>query len=103
MAVVEVRAKKTSSILIKLKNNLKLDSEGDFVIFEENFDTLRFVKNDYLIAVQVNGNSVDLRRKNSEEINQLITSAISEKNIVFRIIKRGEENYEKFLHSKRVR
>ena len=102
-AIQEIRAKNTSSILIQLKNNLKLESEGEFVIFEENFDTLRFAKNDYLIAVQVNGNFVDLRRKASEEINQLITSAIGEKNIVFRIVKRGAENYEKFLHAKRVR
>ena len=102
-AVQEIRAKKTSSILIQLKNNLKLESEDGFVIFQEDFDTLRFAKNDFLIAVQVNGNFVDLRRKDSEEINQAITSAIGEKNIVFRIVKRGAENYEKFLQTKRVR
>ena len=101
-AVQEIRAKRTSSILIQLKNNLKLESEGEYVIFEETFDSLRLAKNDYLIAVQVNGNFVDLRRKESEEINQAITSAIGEKNIVFRIVKRGAENYEKFLQTKRV-
>ena len=99
---MEIRAKTTTSTFLQVRMNIKLEKD-EFWKFKEDLDVLKLVKGDYLVAVQVQGKHVDIRNKSAGEVNQLITDALKEKNIVFRVVKKDHPNAEKYLQLKGVR
>ena len=90
------------STFLQVRINIQLEKDL-YWKFGEDLDVLKIVKGDYLIAVQVKGKHVDIRNKSADEVNQLITDALNEKNIVFRIVKKDHPEAEKFLQAKYVR
>ena len=101
-AVQEIRAKTTTSTFLQVRLNIQLEKDT-FWKFEEDLDVLNIVKGDYLIAVQVGGKNIDIRTKVADEVNQLITDALKEKNIVFRIVKKDHPDAQKCLQISSVR
>ena len=81
-AVHEIRAKTITSTFLQVRINIQLEKDK-YWKFGEDLDVLKIVKDDYLIAVQVRGKHVDIRNKSADEVNQFITHALKEKNIVF--------------------
>ena len=94
----EIRTKTTTSTFLQVRINIQLEKDL-YWKFGEDLDVLKIVKGDYLIAVQVKGKHVDIRNKSADEVNQLITDALKEKNIVFRIVKKDHPEAEKFLQN----
>ena len=96
-AVQEIRAKRTISTFLQVRLNIQLEKDK-FWKFEEDLNVLRIEKGDFLIAAQVGGKHIDVRDKSADEINQIISDALNEKNIVFRVVKKDHPDAEKFLN-----
>ena len=98
-AVQEIRANRTTSTFLQVRLNIQLEKDK-FWKFEEDLNVLRIEKDDFLLAAQVAGKHIDVRDKSADEINQIISDALKEKNIVFRIVKKDHPDAEKILNIK---
>ena len=96
--IQEIRAKATASTFLQVRFNIHLEREENLWKFEEDLNVLRIEKGDFLIAAQVGGKHIDVRDKSADEINQIISDALNEKNIVFRVVKKDHPDAEKFLN-----
>ena len=101
--IQEIRAKATASTFLQVRFNIHLEREENLWKFEEDLNVLRISKGDYLIAVQVGGKHIDIRNKEADEVNKLITDALKERNIVFRVVKKDRHDTQKILQIKKVR
>ena len=101
MACQEIRARNTPSMYQQVAENLRLEHE-DHYQFSQDIPILDIAKGDVLICVQVNSVHVDIRNKPEEEIDPLITKALDENFIVFRVIKRSHKDAERLLSFERV-
>ena len=85
----------------QIAEHLRLEHE-DHYQFSQDIPILDIAKGDVLICVQVNSVHVDIRNKPEEEIDPLITKALDENFIVFRVIKRSHKDAERLLSFERV-
>ena len=101
MAFIEVRARNTPSMYQHIAEHLRLEHE-DHYQFSQDIPILDIDKGDVLICVQIDSVNVDLTKKPEEEIDPLITKALDETFIAFRIIKRSHKDADRFLNAKKV-
>ena len=102
MATVEIRARNTTSMYQQIAEHLKLNHEEEHYEFSQDIPILGIEEKDVLYSVLTKNKYIDLRKKPEEEIDPLITEALDESFIAFRIIKRSHKDAEKFLNAKLV-